>query len=120
MSDWPYFPEVSEKMDPEFMERLIAIRQELNKPMFITSSYRSPDHPIEKKKKNGPGPHSTGRAVDVGISGAAAYQLMELAPMFGFVGIGFKQHGPHRGRFIHLDMCESTPNRPRPHIWSYK
>ncbi len=116
--DYPNFSEVEfrcrhcgvQKMKPEFMGRLQALRDVYKRPMSITSGYRCPDHPIEKAKPE-PGMHSTGLACDVGVQGADAHELLRLAMHLGFTGIGVQQKGT--GRFIHLDL------RLVPAIWSY-
>lgn len=114
---WQYFPEVDERMDATFMERLIALREDFNTPMNVTSSFRT-------KKDNervGGGEYSAhlfGRAVDIAIRGGDALKLIALAWDHGFTGVGVKQHGG--GRFIHLDDMANRDVRPRPWIWSYK
>ena len=118
MSDWPYFPEVSEKQDQDFMDKLIALRKAFNRPMIVTSSYRPPGHPDEIKKSQ-PGPHTFGRAVDIAISGSDAFHLIALAKEFSMRGIGLKQDGPHKKRFLHLDDMPNSSIRPRPTVWSY-
>jgi len=116
MSDWPFFSEVDERMDPDFMARLTELRIEANFPFPVTSSYRDSEH----NRRVGGSPNSAhllGRAVDIRVSGERAFKLLNLAPRFGFTGIGVKQKGSKR--FIHLDDCEDSPERPRPRVWSY-
>ncbi|MCH2040295.1 MAG: D-Ala-D-Ala carboxypeptidase family metallohydrolase [Saccharospirillaceae bacterium] len=105
-------------MSPSFMDRLQALRIEFGKPMVITSAYRSRRHSAEKNKRR-PGTHSLGCAVDVAVSGEDAIQLILLARVHGFTGIGVNQKGPRKERFIHLDDAAKQSWRPRPHIWSY-
>lgn len=102
-------------MQPEFMDRLQALRKAYGKPLIVSSGYRSPLHPIEAAKPL-PGAHSTGHAVDLAVRGEDAYKILVLAPQFGFTGIGVQQKGS--GRFIHLDDIVD-PRFPRPTIWSY-
>jgi zinc D-Ala-D-Ala carboxypeptidase len=94
--------------------KLQALRSEYNQPMRITSGYRCPQHPVESKKSS-PGAHALGLAADIGVEGAAAHRLLELAFKHGFNGIGVQQKGT--GRFIHLDIA--TTELPRPTVWSY-
>lgn len=116
MSDWPYFPECDERMDPDFMDKLIGLRQEFNRRMSVTSSYRTVDH--EKAQgRSGKSVHTLGRAVDVAIRGKDALDLILLAPRFGMTGIGVDQKGG--SRFVHLDDYEGDDTQPRPWIWSY-
>ena len=122
MIDWSKYPNFTEaefrcketgeiNMDEDFLARLQTLRTEFGKPMVITSGYRSPRHSIERRKA-APGPHTTGKACDVALGGAAAYELISIALRLGFTGIGVSQKagGP---RFIHLDTMTRTA------FWSY-
>ncbi len=104
------------KMDPETMDWLQDLRSDLDFPFVVTSGYRCPSHPEEKKKAE-PGAHAQGKAVDLSISGSQALTLVCSAPVYHFTGVGVKQHGNHR--FVHLDTMSASTNRPRPWIWSY-
>lgn len=97
------------------MAVLDKIRSEIGFPMIITSGYRCPKHNEEVSSTGRTGPHTTGLAVDVKVSGENAYRLIESALRHGISGIGISQNGDWGKRFIHLDMLED--NRPR--IWSY-
>lgn len=126
MKSWPYFPHQDlaspdtgmHEMDERFMLRLVLLRQELGFPLIVTSAYRSPEH---NAKVGGVSrsAHLSGRAVDIAISGAKAHRLVRMALLFGFTGIGVRQRGDHRLRFVHLDDLDSAPDIPRPAIWSY-
>jgi hypothetical protein len=59
-------------------------------------------------------------AVDVAVSGNLAYDLIRMAMLHGFTGIGVAQRGPHNKRFIHIDNIINSDTSPRPTIWSYK
>jgi uncharacterized protein YcbK (DUF882 family) len=107
------------RMLPSFMDRLQALRIEFNKPMVITSGYRSRNHSAELKKDR-PGTHAMGCAVDAECFGTDALKLIELAIKHGFTGIGVKQHSDPNKRFIHLDDAANATHRPRPWLWSYK
>ena len=107
------------RMIPSFMDRLQALRNEFNKPMVITSGYRSRNHSVELKKDR-IGTHVMGCAVDVECFGVDALKLIELAIKHGFTGVGVKQHSDRTKRFIHLDDAPNTTHRPRPWLWSYK
>jgi uncharacterized protein YcbK (DUF882 family) len=125
--DWTKYPNFSEaefrckhtqkcEMNEAFMDRLQRLRSHYAKPMRVTSGYRDATHPAEASKRT-TGAHTTGRAVDIAIQGHEVYEVMELAYVFGFTGIGLKQHGPKR--FLHLDDLDHTPQQPRPWIWTY-
>ena len=105
-------------MDFDFMEKLIFLREAYNKPMYISSAYRSREH--NEKVGGAPNsPHTLGKAVDILVSGKDAYRVIDLALKLGFTGIGVSQKGPHDKRFIHLDTMKNSPSSPRPTIWSY-
>lgn len=125
--DWDRYPNFTEDefrcshtglvcMVPDYLDRLQALRTELDLPMFITSGYRHVSHPTEARKPIS-GAHTTGRACDVRVHGADALRLVVLAVKHGFTGIGVHQRGERR--FIHLDDLPGSPNQPRPWIWSY-
>ena len=101
-------------MDPDFMAALQRVREAYGRPMKVTSGFRCPDYNAKISKTGHDGPHTTGKAADVAVSGEGAYHLLHAA--IGMLGIGMKQHGPHVTRFLHLDTTDG-PMRPR--IWSY-
>ena len=104
-------------MDMQFMGLLQSLRNEVGRPMKITSGYRSPRHSIEAAKE-APGTHAMGRAVDIACAGEEAMDILEGALWLGFTGVGVAQKG--KNRFLHLDNLDSgehTANRPA--IWSY-
>jgi zinc D-Ala-D-Ala carboxypeptidase len=101
---------------PEFMQRLQLVRNTMEIPLIVTSGYRSPEY---NTSVGGGYPHTTGRAVDIQISGKDAHRLIKVATNWGFTGIGVKQKGAYAGRFIHLDDLETDGDTRRPWIWSY-
>jgi len=101
---------------PEFMDKLHALRMAYSRPMVITSGYRCPAYNDSLSTTGRDGPHTTGRAVDVLVSGSDAHRLVGIAIHLGFKGIGLKQKGPHNKRFIHLD---DLTEGPRPWVWTY-
>ena len=106
-------------MHPEFMDKLIAVREDYNEPMIITSGYRhlAYNDTIGGAKNS---PHLYGRAVDVKVVGGDALELIGAALRHGMTGVGVKQRGDHDRRFIHLDDMPQSDTHPRPWIWSYK
>ena len=60
-------------MDEKFMNKLIKIREELDRPMMLSSAYR---HPAHNSAINGAkdSPHVYGRAVDILCMGNIAYK----------------------------------------------
>lgn len=100
------------EMEVDFIAALQDLRAAYGKPMFITSGYRDPSHPVEARKAR-PGTHAQGIAADIAVSGADAHRLVALAMIMGFTGIGVSQKNG-RARFIHLDI-----SKDRTAIWSY-
>ena len=126
-NNYPYFPDEEfkrigsdpEMMDPDFMDKLISLREDLGFPLPLNSAWRSE----ERNKVVGGSKmsaHLDGKAVDIAASGVRALQIIEQARNFGFTGIGINQKGSHQKRFIHLDTAPQGDDlRPRPALWSY-
>lgn len=106
-------------MSPDLMNRLQRIRDKMGVPLPVSSAYRCPEYNDKVSSTGKNGPHTTGRAVDIAVSGRTALVLVGMALEEGITGIGINQKGPVEKRFIHLDMCYDLPRRPRPWIWSY-
>jgi zinc D-Ala-D-Ala carboxypeptidase len=106
------------QLNPEFMDRLQALRNEYGRGMRITSGYRSSQHSIEAAKEQ-PGAHSTGSAVDVSVtSGDMAYELTKLAFEHDMYGIGLALKGG--AKFVHMDGVEpKSTHLFRPALWIY-
>ena len=94
------------------MIRLEQLRITHAKPMIVTSAYRCPAYNLSISKTGRNGPHTTGQAIDILVSGSDAWELMHAAVGHGFAGFGIQQHGKRKKRFIHLDML-------RPRLWTY-
>lgn len=105
-----------QEMEAEFLVTLEAIRIAYNRPMHLSSAFRCPAHNAAVSHTGTSGPHTTGRAVDVLVSGRDAHDLICAAVEAGITGIGVSQKGPHAQRFIHLDDLEGPT---RPWVWSY-
>ena len=104
------------EMDADFMDALQRMRSALGFSFPINSGYRCPDYNQQVSSTGPAGPHTTGRAADVRVLGARAFDIIHHASLFGFTGIGVKQHGSHASRFVHLDTLTAGP---RPWVWSY-
>ena len=128
MVEYPFFPESelnacsppcsTEDMDERFMNTLVELRLAFGKSMPLTCAYRSPQYD-KRKGRGGGSTHTLGLAVDTHVTDAEALELICLARMMGFTGVGVQQAGPRSTRFVHLDMAPPGPGRPRPHFWSY-
>jgi len=108
----------SKGMDKDFMDKVEDLRHALGFAFKVNSAYRCKDHPIEAPKE-APGAHTTGKAIDIQVSGSNAHRLLDAALRAGFSGIGVSQRGSHATRFLHLDKASNSEGRPRPGVWSY-
>ena len=101
---------------PEFMDLLHTLRTTLGFPLPVTSGYRTLDHDREIGGKN---VHPSGEAVDINVWGERYVRTFAAAYELGFIGFGSKQHGPYKGRFIHLDTLYDETHK-RPWGWTYR
>lgn len=106
------------KIKDETIDVCQDIRSEVGFRLDVTSGYRCPDHPAERKKKTVTGTHPEGTATDFGVSHWKAKEVVKaLSNHPKVTGIGIKQKG--KKRFIHFDTASELPGRPRPHIFGY-
>lgn len=103
--------------DALFMDSLQEIRGDVGFALTVTSGARCPDYNERVSATGRTGPHTSGLAADIGVSGHMAHALIAAAVKRGMTGIGVSQRGPHGARFIHLDMIEDSQTRPW--VWSY-
>ena len=102
-----------EKMDPKLLEKLDQLREVYGYPIKLTSTYRSPDHPIEAKKTK-PGEHAYGAAVDFAcVGGEATFKLVKAAIEVGFTRIGISR----KNNFVHVGI--GYDGAPPITIWTY-
>ena len=107
------------EMDIVFISALDQLRERSGRAMIITSGYRCPAYNDRISTTGEDGPHTTGRAADVRVSGEPAFRLVQQCSLGGWMsGIGINQRGAHDKRFIHLDDL-TGPDHPRPRIWTY-
>ena len=105
-------------MDEGFMKMLQSIRDEMQRPLKITSGFRCQSRNALISTTGRNGPHTKAKACDILISGADAMRLFAIAQRHGISGIGLSQKGPHNKRFCHIDSL--TPEEgPRPTVWTY-
>ena len=102
-----------DKMNPELLEMLDTLRENYGYPIKLTSTYRSPEHPIEARKSK-PGEHAHGAAVDIAcIGGEATFKLVKAAIETGFTRIGISR----KNNFVHVGI--GYPGAPETTIWTY-
>jgi zinc D-Ala-D-Ala carboxypeptidase len=101
------------KMDSNLLEKLDNLREVYGYPIKLTSTYRSPDHPIEAKKSK-PGEHAYGAAVDIAcVGGEATFKLVKAAIEVGFTSIGISR----KNNFVHVGI--GYEGAPPITIWTY-
>ena len=103
-------------MDPEAMLKFDAIRKKAGVPMTVTSGYRCPEYNDQVSSTGLDGPHTTGKALDIGCHGTEAMLILKAAMEVGAKGIGVQQKDNYGKRFLHIDFVDEPP---RPWIWSY-
>ena len=102
-----------EMMDEKLLSMLDNLREAYGYPIKLTSTYRSPDHPIEAKKK-APGEHAYGAAVDIAcVGGEATFKLVKAAIEVGFTRIGVSR----KNNFVHVGI--GYPDAPPITLWTY-
>lgn len=105
------------EIETRLLDLLQALRYQLDRPLVITSGYRTPEYNARVSGTGRTGPHTKGVAVDIKVSGEDVYPLVKAGLGLGFTGIGLKQHGAVGSRFVHLDILTGYP---RPNIWTYE
>ena len=101
------------EVDDQVIDKAQEYRTALGFALPVTSGYRCPKHPVEARKSK-PGTHAAGLAVDFGIRGDRARQLLKLVMTDpGIQGIGINQKGAQR--FIHIDLAPDRSGL----IWTY-
>jgi zinc D-Ala-D-Ala carboxypeptidase len=102
-----------DKMDRALLIMLDNLREVYGYPIKLTSTYRSPEHPIEARKAK-PGEHAYGAAVDIAcIGGEATYKLVKAAIEVGFTRIGISR----KNNFVHVGV--GYEGAPPITIWTY-
>ena len=102
-----------DKMDRALLIMLDNLREVYGYPIKLTSTYRSPEHPIEAKKAK-PWEHAHGAAVDIAcVGGEATYKLVKAAIEVGFTRIGISR----KNNFVHVGV--GYEGAPPVTIWTY-
>ena len=126
---WPHIDPVKEwackgdgsiVVETDFLDRVEALRKAVNRPLIITSGYRSPEYNVRVAESGPNGPHTTGRAVDIAIYGEHLHETVWHAMRLGFQGFGLAQKlgSAPANRFLHLDDL-TQPQFTRPLFWTY-
>lgn len=129
MVDWSLYPNFTaeemackhckaEGIRSEIMDILQSIRNEIAQPIFVSSGYRCPQHPVEITKDK-PGEHTHGMAVDIICHGVRALDIMKLAQQKDIRRIGIHQKGNPNGRFLHLGIADKYNLDFPVAVWTY-
>jgi uncharacterized protein YcbK (DUF882 family) len=86
-------------LHPMLLNKLVEFRAIIQKPLYITSGYRCTEY---NQKVGGikSSYHLLGLAADIKIEGVSALDLLEIAEMIDFSGIGLYE----KKNFLHLDV----------------
>ena len=103
------------QMNAGVVDTIASIRSHVGFPLPVTSGYRTPEH----NRAVGGGRYSAhleGLAVDIAVTGARAFRLVQAALKYGVQGIGIYP------TFVHLDWAQekwvgSDRVRQRPMLW---
>ena len=101
------------KIDEELMDLVQEARENLG-PLRITSGYRCSEHNNNISSTGPSGPHTTGKALDIGTSNSQ--QRKELIDYFAtkVSGLGIAKS------FIHIDLLTDDDGfDARPNCWTY-
>ncbi len=98
---------------------LDELRERCGFALPVSSGYRCPAHNAAVSTTGADGPHTTGHAVDLLVSGERTYPVLRHALELGFTGVGLFQRLDHARRFVHLDDLDAGEGRPRPTVWTY-
>jgi hypothetical protein len=129
ITDWTKYPNFdaqelackhcgTEGVIDEMMAVLQSIRDSMESPIFLSSGYRCPKHPVEQDKDR-PGEHTFGMAVDIICYGSRALRIIELAQALHVRRIGIHQKGNVNGRFVHLGIADKYKLDFPVAIWTY-
>lgn len=102
----------------ELVDLLQVMRDEYRKPIFISSGYRCPAHPVEQVKDE-PGEHTNGMAVDIVCYTQGALTLLDIALSLGVRRIGLHQKGRASNRYMHIGVGDKLTNIYPKSIWTY-
>lgn len=108
------------EIDSDSISALQSLRLSMNRPLKVSSGYRSPEYNDAVSSTGLDGPHTKGCAFDILVYGSDAQRLIVLASDYGFTRIGVSQKGIHNERFLHLDRLATIEfSAYKPWVWSY-
>ena len=103
----------SQRMEDEFMHKIVAIREKIGKQFNISSAFRCPSHNASVSKTGLNGPHTTGRAIDIICNSRLRSEILHEATKLGMSRFGIAKWG------IHIDDLTDADNFDTDVIWIY-
>lgn len=127
--DWSKYPNFDSKelacrhcgaegIMPAMMDVLQGIRDDMQSPIFLSSGYRCPKHPVEQEKDK-PGEHTQGLAVDILCHGDRALNIIKFALLRDVKRLGVHQKGNANGRYVHIGIADKFSLAYPGAIWTY-
>lgn len=102
----------------EVLEILEDLRKIVNKPIYITSAYRSKSYNNKLKGSSKRSQHIKGRAVDFHIKGLNSQQIYDIIKKQGWLGTRIKGIGLYN-TFVHIDI-RLNPNKRGFSYWDMR
>ena len=97
-----------EDLDETFKSILTDTSAEIGQPLTIQSGYRSAKHPVEARKKKGPGEHSRRTAADINLRGKSNAERIELVKKLRKRGVNRFGTYSSMPDMLHVDMKDQT------------
>lgn len=91
-----------EGMNAELLQKLDALREAVNRPIYVTSGYRCPTH-NSKVSYASQSYHTRGMAVDIYCDGLTVDELANTAVAVGFRGV----ERNYDSEYVHVDVREN-------------
>lgn len=102
--------------DTEFLGCLASLRRAVGRPFTVSNYGRTPEH-NELVGGHPRSAHMAARGIDIKTpDDSFTWEVVCLAPLHGFYGIGIKSHGG--SRYIHLDDVKRSGTVDG-RVWSY-
>ena len=95
-------------IDEGFRTILTDTSSAMGRGLTITSGFRSPNHPVERQKRGGPGQHAKGTASDISMRGMSIAERQQLVAELKARGV--KRFGTYSSTpdMLHVDMKDQA------------
>lgn len=97
-----------DRLLPPLMSALTEVSRGIGRDLTVTSGYRSPKHPVEARKKTGPGEHAKGSAADIDMRGMSTEERATLVQELQARGV--KRFGLYSNTpdMLHVDLKDQS------------